>query len=51
MARGALGAELGDHVDDLDVEAGGAQAVGDVGRVEADVVVLQERALGGPRAR
>src|SRR3954468_13684378 len=38
------GPEVG-RVDDLDVEAGGAQAIGDVRRVEADVVVLEELAL------
>ena len=45
MARGAGGAELRVHVGDLDGEARRAQAVGDVGGVEADVVVLEELAL------
>ena len=51
VAGGAGRAQLAGHVDDLDGEAGGAQAVGDVGGVEADVVVLQERAAAVLRAR
>ena len=50
MARRLL-AELGVQVDDLDGEAGAIEAIGDVGRVEAHVVVLQERALALLRAR
>ena len=52
MAGGSI-AELGMHVDDLDIEARCAQATGDVRGVEADVVVLEKRALaiirGGDR--
>ena len=44
MACGAPGPQFGGHVDDLHREARGAQAIGDVGGVEADVVVLEKLA-------